>query len=389
MRSASPSIACGFLVVAIGVVLSGTTVRRPAWPARPPADLIDSLTKWDGRWYIGIAESGYDFSSSDKSNIAFFPAYPMSVVALGVPGLSLRIRALLLSNLAFLVVMLLMIDYHQRRFLKYDTVPVALVLGVYPAGFYFHMAYSESTFLLVSLLFFELSIRKTPVRFLAFTSGLATAVRPVGVCLLAPLLMTLWTESKTVRSFLFRSAIFIVPATWGILLFIAYQWNAFGDPFAWMKAQSMWRNTPPVPWPEKLVALITLKPIWASYIPGTEFYWHQPGQPEFPLFSLRFMNPIFFVAAVALVSLGGFKRWLNAQELVFSAGLLAIPYITRGYDMCMESQARFTSVVFPMYMVIGILLSKVSVGWRLVYFTVSAFFLCAYTAFFCAGYVFI
>lgn len=374
----------------LGLGIGRLAIPALSWPGRPTARILDSVSNWDGQWYLEITEHAYRYQANEKSNVAFFPAYPLSVRALSIVGVSPRTGGPLVSNAMFVGAMLLLFAYARGRDGDQQTaLLIALVCALYPAGFFFRMAYSESMFLFVSLLFFWLLSRQAPLEVLAIVCGFATAVRPVGICLVAPLFIELWRDAKSPRSFFLHASILAVPATWGIVLFTAYQWDAFGEPFAWMKSQAMWRNTPPVPWPEKLVALVTLKPIWASYIPGTEFYWRQPGQPEFPLLSLRFMNPIFFVAAVVLVLLGGYKRWLNAQELVFSAGLLLIPYITRGYDMCMESQARFTSVVFPMYMVIGILLSKVSRPWQIAYFAVSAILLCAYSAFFTAGYVFI
>jgi hypothetical protein len=64
------------------------------------------------------------------------------------------------------------------------------------------------------------------------------------------------------------------------------------------------------------------------------------------------------------VLLGWRKRWLNAYEISLSAGLLLIPYVTRGYDFGMCSQGRFAAVCFPMYLVMGRLLAAMPTTWR-------------------------
>jgi hypothetical protein len=66
-----------------------------------------------------------------------------------------------------------------------------------------------------------------------------------------------------------------------------------------------------------------------------------------------FWNPILFVGAFALVLLGASKGWLSGPETILGAGLLAIPYITRAYEMSMASHGRFAAIVLPAYLVVG------------------------------------
>ena len=66
---------------------------------------------------------------------------------------------------------------------------------------------------------------------------------------------------------------------------------------------------------------------------------------------------MFFCGTAALVAVGAWKRWLSTPEVLLSVGLLAIPYFTRAYEMCMESQGRFAAVVVPAYIVLGRLLA--------------------------------
>jgi hypothetical protein len=43
----------------------------------------DAFARWDSGWFYGIARNGYAFVEEGRSNLAFFPAYPMSMRYIG------------------------------------------------------------------------------------------------------------------------------------------------------------------------------------------------------------------------------------------------------------------------------------------------------------------
>ncbi len=104
------------------------------------------------------------------------------------------------------------------------------------------------------------------------------------------------------------------------------------------------------------MSLVSWEPIWSVYEPDTPAYFGGFSNGEWAR-SMRFFNPIFFCGTAALIAIGAWKRWLNTYEILFAAGLLAIPYFSRAYEMCMESHGRFAAVVVPVYIVIGELLA--------------------------------
>ena len=139
---------------------------------------------------------------------------------------------------------------------------------------------------------------------------------------------------------------------------------------------------------------MTLEPIWSPYVPSYSNYWLSCDVNEWfarepvtnPLLNFGFMNPIFFVATVALVIVGAAKRWLDARETALSALLLLIPYCTMAYDNLMLSQPRFASVIFPVYIVMGNLLGRLPRWLVAIFFLASAALLFTYSALFAAGY---
>ncbi len=231
-------------------------------------------------------------------------------------------------------------------------------LGFWPTTFFCRMAYSESLFLLCAVAAFLGMQRRWPWPAIALVCGLATATRSVGVCLLLPLGVHVGRTSGGWRDRALALGLLPV-ACWGLLAFMLFQQMEFGDALAFVRTQENWRVRPLTAWPTRLAELATLEPVRSIFDPASPCYWRRPPAEINPLFSLHVANPIYWLAAVGLVGLGAWKRWLAADEVLFSAALLLVPYVLRGHEMCMAGMGRFAGVVFPIYMVVGQMLARV------------------------------
>lgn len=319
-----------------------------AQPGKP------SPVAWDGEWYEKIASQGYSYSPDAQSAVAFFPAYPL--LAAGVTaatGLTTGTALLVVSNMCFAMALVLLGNYLSfSAELRQNTV---LAAGLLPTTFYFRMAYSESLFLLLCIAAMLGMARRWPPLLIALIIGAACGTRPLGVALIPPFLLHLWRENGAPRGllrFLTLATALLPIACWGLLAYGYYQWSRFADPLAFLKTQRHWGGPPGDLWSRGL-RLLTLAPVFAVYDPSSPCYWgHRPPRDS-ALFNMMFANPIYFMSSVAAVGVGAWKRWLNARELALSAGLLLIPYVTQADRMCMASMARFASVVFPVYIVVG------------------------------------
>jgi hypothetical protein len=168
---------------------------------------------------------------------------------------------------------------------------------------------------------------------------------------------------------------------------MAFQQIEFGDALAFAKTQTYWRLRPDGGIADKALSLASWEPIWAVYVPGSIGYfggfagghWHQ---------RMGFFNPIFFCGTGVLIAVGAWKRWLTAYEALLSIPLLAIPYVTRSYEMCMESHGRFAAVVIPAYIVMGQLLARLPWWLASSLLAVSAVGLGFFTARYAAGFMF-
>lgn len=382
-----------FLIVFLGVVLGyyhlPETPHHGFFQTPHHIDLLATFANWDGQWYAHIACKGYNYNPHTMSSVAFFPAFPL--LGRGVSwllGCDADVALFLVANLCFLLSLAGLLAYEQVRFGSISQWPAALMMALFPIGFFFRMAYSEALFVLLALLVFYGSRRCWPIVLLAVLSGLATATRAVGLALAPVVSLTVWQRFTGWRRWLLLAALLPLSA-WGLAAYIGFQYIQFGEPLAFIKAQESWRQRPPVAKGEELLAVLALEPIFDTYDPASPGYWRRFDHQLTPPFSLQFANPLYFLMAVFLIVLGAWRKWLSLPEVVFAVAVLGISYVSRGYAGCMTGQARYALVVFPVYMVLGrlctIFPSYLSVGLM----ALSGFLLGIYAALFAGWFLFV
>jgi len=261
--------------------------------------------------------------------------------------------------------------------------------------------------------------QRWPLIVLALLTGFVTAVRPVGVALTAAFLWHVLSfrsqspererrvesnPSLTLRALtrnstdgitssfgprLLRAALLTPIACWGLIAFIVYQWQAFDAPFAFVQTQEHWTMAAPEDrsWEAKAVALLTLEPIRDVYDPTSRRYWENVHIPGGPPLNIMFWNPILFLLAALFLAIGAGKRWLTGSEFILGAALLAIPYVTRAYEMSMAAHGRFAAVVVVNYLVIGRLVAGAGPPLRIALSGLLALFLCLFTALYASHYL--
>jgi hypothetical protein len=397
------------LLVVVAVVLGHDYLKQATHAVGKRGDILEAFANWDGKWYREILTDGYSYRPGSPSNVAFFPAYPL--LGRGVArltGVSSNVALLIVSHFCLATMFIALAAYVQQRLrtgrpslarggsgadVEQPGPWVLLAAGLWPTTFFFRMAYSESLFVLIAVIALYGMERRWPAPVLAVIVSLGAMVRPVGVALLGPLAMHLWTDfspsvdrRKTIGTKLVRLTVYLALASSGLLAYMAYQWVAFDDPLAFAKTQEYWRVRPAVSLGEKISSLITLEPFWSVFDPSSPCYWGMHDRESNPLFSFHLANPIYFLFTVGLIALGACKHWLNAKEVVLAASLLFIPYVTRSHEMCMGGMGRFAAVAFPQYLVLGRLLCRLPAPAAALVLAFSAFLLGTYSALFAASY---
>ncbi|MGH7138109.1 MAG: mannosyltransferase family protein, partial [Pirellulales bacterium] len=186
-------VRCYFLtsfIVLLGAIYGNRFVKFcDEHPNAKRGKLVRSLAAWDGEWYEKIATDGYSYSPDRQSSVAFFPAYPaLAATVTAVTRLDIRVTLLLVSNLCFVVSLVLLAEYlsSSTSDARRNAVMAAALL---PTTFYFRMAYSESLFLLFCVAAMLGIARRWPLMAIAAIVGAACATRPLGIALLLPFAM--------------------------------------------------------------------------------------------------------------------------------------------------------------------------------------------------------
>jgi hypothetical protein len=378
------------LVVVVGVVFGHDFVEPPkANPLSKRRDYVATFANWDGDWFERILRKGYSLDPSQRPGTAFFPAYPLlGRFVTWTTGCDPDLALLIVSHLSLAATFVLAAAYVRLRFPgpSHAALPgfVLLALGLFPPGCFFRMVYTESLFVLLTILVLYGMERRWPLLVIALLAGASSSVRAVGLALVPALAFHLRQRSPRWTSFAVRGAVLGPLACWGILAYVLYQQVAFGDPLVFYRTEIGMRRTPEEGLGRKLLSDVTLKPIWSVFDPSCPSYWQAMDVQTNPLFSIPFANPLYFLAGVLLLAVGVWKRWLTGPEIMTALFLLLIPYVSKGGANSMLGMSRFVAAVFPLYIVLGRLLACLPAPLAAAAAAVSTLFLGAYSALFAA-----
>ena len=144
-------LAVGFLAV----ILVGYPANTGAPPWRVYSnDFLDLPGRWDTGWYLGIANEGYQwdasFSPELQQNIAFFPAFPMTMRYLSaVLGHQPLWTGVGISLVAFFLGLVYFLRLARDELGEEDSAAAAVaLLAAYPFAVFFSAAYTEGMFFL-------------------------------------------------------------------------------------------------------------------------------------------------------------------------------------------------------------------------------------------------
>lgn len=295
-----------------------------------PQKLRELATRADGSWYLSITRDGYEkrpFDLTKQSNWAFFPLYPMAVRAAAAFTGDYRLVAIALSNLFFFVALALL--HKTVLALGYEETladRVIFYVAAFPASYFFSLPWTSSLFLMLTVGAF-LAARRGVWSLAGVCAGLASATHYTGAFLAPALLIFYWQCNRPFK--LRPNILWLLLAPTGLLIFMGYLYSITGSAFAFAKAQAAWN----VRWGFFMQPLVTfiISPFELSA--GWNF---------------RLIN--FASAATALVC--GIA-WLKRREwawafYTFISTLMPLSTVT------FEGQARYVSVVFPLFILLAI-----------------------------------
>lgn len=206
------------------------------WHAFPGNLFLDPWAKWDSNWYRSIVDGGYFYQPGQGGNIVFFPLYPIVVWLFKMVFVDTFLTGIILSNLCFFFSLILFYELVKGKFDEMIAYRATFYLSIFPGALFFSAMYSESLFLLVSLLVFCF-LEKEDYLWSGVFAALASAARPIGIVFFLVLLVS-YLRSKGFSLARIRSDImYVLIAPLGLLSFLLFQYIKFGNPLTFIEAE--------------------------------------------------------------------------------------------------------------------------------------------------------
>ncbi len=327
---------------------------------------VFSWANFDGEHYLSIAVFGYKGLEQ-----AFFPTYPMLISFFAKPFsvnlfsafLSSTIIGLLVSNSAFVLALILLYELILLDFSKKIAFTAVILLLIFPTSFYFGALYSESLFLLLSLLCFYFA-RKKRFFLASFFGFLSSATRIFGVLLLPAILIEIYQQKEKFSKFFW---IFLIPL--GLVAYMLYQYLTVGDPFAFYHLQKVVGE-------QHQSGLTLLPQVYYRYIKmlivvDSHNVIYQTIFLEFIIGIVFFLLPIY----------GYFKK-IRLSYLVYAM----LGFLTPTIPGSFSSIPRYVIVFFPCFIALAIFWNSLSRIPKFIYLGLSIAALCLETTLFLRGY---
>ena len=304
------------------------------------AKFVEIFAAWDSGWYWDIATRGYYFRADGQSSVAFFPLYPMLMRLAAAPfGGGAQATWIAGIVVAFVAYVCALVAVHQLATRITGSREAArrtiLYIVVFPWSLFLARVYSESVFLLTSVLAVSAAYDRRWWR-AGVWGALATLTRPNGILIALPLALFALAERRDLRSVASR-AMALTPIPLAFAGFCAYVYALSGDPLGWMAAQSHWGySLGHPPWQQ-------LQRVVGAFIEhGAYDYFFATKAAPFEL--LQASTALAFVALVPTI----FRR-LGAAMGAYVLVSLLVPLSSN----TLEGLGRYASVLFPAFIAVG------------------------------------
>ncbi|PDO09390.1 MAG: hypothetical protein BLM47_12835 [Candidatus Reconcilbacillus cellulovorans] len=287
------------------------------------------FARYDSMWYIGIAENGYMEEPSPnhphQANWAFFPLFPILIRLLDLALNDKILSGAIISNTCLVIGLYIL--YKMVEMLSDSGVAfrACLYILIFPTSWFFSAVYTESVFLLLSVMCFYLAYSGKWWS-VGLIGILASLSRPQGIILLFPLAYIYWKRNRRINF----NAIALLGFPLGIGIYMLYLYKLTGDPLAFSHIQRAWGRKFSIPF-EPVFDYIRNPYIWGHY--NNDF------------------GPISFILTVLfLIFLPFVFRYLGFSFGIYTLLLLAVPLSTNTF----MSISRYLLVIFPIFIIFGI-----------------------------------
>jgi hypothetical protein len=323
---------------------------EPAGDPLEPSGLLNYWAHWDGAWYSQIATDGY--GERAPASTAFFPLYPLLVRLGAAIGGGPALWGVLISLLSTLFALFFVYRIAEKLYGVPAARAATLALAFFPTAFFLNAVYTEALFLALTAGTLWAAYVRRDLLLAGLLGSLAAATRNLGVLLLLPLFLE-WLRYR--REFGLRGLVELALVPVGLLAYAAFLWARFGDPLLFAAQQSAY-------WGRELSSPVTTAAsAWraagegAGYLldPATLFFDTSAGPT---LEASNALNLVFL--AVFLVLMGVGFGVLPPGLSIYTFVIVLLPVLTPSSSFPLMSMPRFVLGAFPVFLVLGYLLSR-------------------------------
>lgn len=306
--------------------------------------LFTSFKTWDAQHYLYLSEKGY---RKNDISITFYPLYPLLISAATLVTGNSLVSGLLISNVLSLVAVIIFYRLVSILFDEKTAFFSTLFLLSFPTAFYLSLIYTEALFLFLTLLFFTFLYKKQYFQ-ASVVSFLIPITRVVGLLIVIPMFVKMLTEAtfKTINlkiptfnrpifiNLKFQYAYLLFPI-FGFLTYLLFMHFATGNALSGIKAG------------ESFVGGYSAGNLLNPADIVKNFFISKLSLHNY---NHSIIDRIFFVFFIILLPL--IYKYLPKPFFFYSLiGLTPFLGSFMGYS-------RYVFVVFPIFIVLGLLVQK-------------------------------
>lgn len=303
-----------------------------------PNAFWDSMARFDSGWYYGIASQGYAFVEGGRSNLAFFPLYPVLMGAggelLGGAQEHFYLSGIAISWLAFAAAMPLLFRLARLDLAGDAALRATTLAAVFPSAYFFGVVYSESLFML-TLVGTVLALRTRHWGLAALAGAAMTATRVNGVMFVPALAWIAWQSARPTARDRSWAAAAVAGSLCGIGAYCYFNYRVSGNPFEWYASITRWGYQPggnPASGLYAIAQALVTRPM------------HFLSERMGPYNALNAVWAMFALAVTPSV----WRRFGTGYALIILLGI-ALPLSSGQY----EGLGRYCAVLFPISLLIG------------------------------------
>ena len=372
------------VLIAIGWILAillvrlfvVSTMHQPGNQEVQPviAGSLQGIVKWDGGYYLGIAQNGYDLSSP---NPAFYPLFPFAIRILHSIGFGWILAGVVINAVA--VIFAAQGLYRLTEIITKKKKIAALTVFAwlaFPSAHFLAAYYTEAVFTALAVWSLVFLLRNKYLPAILF-AGLASGSRMIGI-VLGAVIFYHYVATKSWRDEKQRWWVLAIPLSFtGIGLYWLWLYRQTG-----VLPPAFFNQMYDTYWPYMGFEPNIFATFWGGFLAIMKAWRSSSWIDEWVS---DIFTKIHFFASWVIIALSAIFAWRKKlpNELVIYSTLMALLLILTGNFI---SHSRYILPVFPVFILIAMWLDKQAEWVRTLYFILSAIGLGAMLTLFANGY---